>query len=446
MEKMYLQSRVEPSIDEGGDVEINLKDFDIVHLFGKEKLEAIQERISKVTGLAFVTVDFKGQPVTESTYFTEFCDCVRKNKLTEQGCWSSDAYGAVQATITKKPSIYFCPCGLLEVAIPLIVRGHYLGGFIGGQVWCEDAPANVVRLENILGQPDLLKESGIDIELRKKASKHTYEQFCNIADLAAMIINQMTETELTKLERTHSDSGKVEELEREIQNLKYQIRQKDTQISNITHINNGRFILNTLTSIANLSVIEDATETNEALMVCIEYIQSMMKAKTNVWPLMEELDNVERYLKIQKMRYEERLNYSIEVSEKLRMQHIPANTLQPFVQQAVEHGVALKEEGGAVRISVQYVDDDVVIFVEDEGPGINNDKLEKFFGHFDEGIYSDGILQSVEAASKRMRLLFGKQYDVVTEVVENRGRRACIRYPRYFDEGVVADVPDSNSR
>lgn len=444
MEKMYLKSGLEPSIDERGDVEINLKDFDIVHLFGKEKLEAIQERISKVTGLAFVTVDFKGQPVTESTFFTEFCDCVRKNKLTEQGCWSSDAYGAVQATITKKPSIYFCPCGLLEVAIPLIVRGHYLGGFIGGQVWCEDAPDNVVRLENILGQPELLKESGIDLELKKKASKHTYEQFCNIADLAAMIINQMTETELTKLERTHSDNGKVEELEREIQNLKFQIRKKDTQISNITHIHDSRFVLNTLTSIANLSVIENATETNEALMVCIEYIQSMMKAKNNVWPLLEELDNVERYLKIQKMRYEDRLNYSIEVSEKLRMQHIPANVLQPFVQQAVEHGVALKEEGGAVRISVQYVDDDVVIFVEDEGPGINNDKLEKFFGHFDDGIYSDGILQSVEAASKRMRLLFGKQYDVVTEVMENKGRRACIRYPRYFDEGVIADVPDSN--
>lgn len=444
MEKMYLKSGLEPSIDERGDVEINLKDFDIVHLFGKEKLEAIQERISKVTGLAFVTVDFKGQPVTESTFFTEFCDCVRKNKLTEQGCWSSDAYGAVQATITKKPSIYFCPCGLLEVAIPLIVRGHYLGGFIGGQVWCEDAPDNVVRLENILGQPNLLKESGIDLELRKKASKHTYEQFCNIADLAAMIINQMTETELTKLERTHSDNGKVEELEREIQNLKFQIRKKDTQISNITHIHDSRFVLNTLTSIANLSVIENATETNEALMVCIEYIQSMMKAKNNVWPLLEELDNVERYLKIQKMRYEDRLNYSIEVSEKLRMQHIPANVLQPFVQQAVEHGVALKEDGGAVRISVQYVDDDVVIFVEDEGPGFNNDKLEKFFGHFDDGIYSDGILQSVEAASKRMRLLFGKQYDVVTEVMENKGRRACIRYPRYFDEGVIADVPDSN--
>ena len=444
MNKMFEQSNSIPGVDVSNDVEINLNNFDIVHLFGKEKLEAIQERISKVTGLAFVTVDFKGEPVTESTYFTEFCHCVRENKLTEQGCWSSDAYGAVQATITKKPSIYFCPCGLLEIAIPLIVRGHYLGGFIGGQVWCEDAPDSIVRLENILGQPEILASSGIDLNLRKKATSLTYEQFCNVADLAAMIINQMTEYELSKLDGVKTDKGRIEALEREIQSLRYQKRQREMQIAGMENNNNSRFILNTLTSIANLSIIENATETNEALIVCIEYIKSLMNVNNNFWSLMEELDNVERYLKIQKLRYEERLNYTIEVPEKLRLQRIPANTLQAFVQQAVEHGVALKESGGLVKISVQYVDDDVVIFIDDDGPGLNNEQLEKFYGHFDNGIYSDGILQSIETASKRMRLLFGKEYDVVTEVVENHGRRVCIKYPRYFEEGVIGDVSDSN--
>ena len=444
MNKLNMQGAQNPETEDISDVEISLKNFDIVHLFGKEKLEAIQERISKVTGLAFVTVDFKGQPVTESTYFTEFCHCVRENKLTEQGCWSSDAYGAVQATITKKPSIYFCPCGLLEIAIPLIVRGHYLGGFIGGQVWCEDAPDSIVRLENILGQPELLESSGIDLNLRKKATALSYEQFCNVADLAAMIINQMTEYELSKLEGPKSDRGKIEALEREIQSLRYQKRQREMQLASMESNNNSRFVLNTLTSIANLSIIENATETNAALIVCIEYIKSLMNVKNNFWSLMEELDNVERYLTIQKLRYEDRLNYTIEVPEKLRLQRIPSNTLQAFVHQAVEHGVALKENGGTVKVSVQYMDDEVVIYIDDDGPGLNNEQLEKFYGHFDNGIYSDGILQSIETASKRMRLLFGKEYDVVTEVVENEGRRVCIRYPRYFDEGVITDVPDSN--
>lgn len=47
--------------------------LDIIHLFGKDKLEDIQKRLSKATGLAFITVDFKGEPITEATSFSRFC-------------------------------------------------------------------------------------------------------------------------------------------------------------------------------------------------------------------------------------------------------------------------------------------------------------------------------------------------------------------------------------
>ncbi len=47
--------------------------------------------------------------------------------------------GSIQAAVTKKTHIYFCPCGLIEMAIPIVVEGNYLGGFLGGQFRCEDA-------------------------------------------------------------------------------------------------------------------------------------------------------------------------------------------------------------------------------------------------------------------------------------------------------------------
>ena len=47
--------------------------LDIISIFGKENLEEIQRIVSGVTGLAFVTVDYKGEPVTETTGFTDFC-------------------------------------------------------------------------------------------------------------------------------------------------------------------------------------------------------------------------------------------------------------------------------------------------------------------------------------------------------------------------------------
>ena len=86
-------------------------DFNIVSIFGKKKLEEIQNIISEVTGLAFVTVDYKGEPLTECTKFTPFCQSVRRDKSKEFFCKLSDASGAISAAISKNTGIYFCPCG-----------------------------------------------------------------------------------------------------------------------------------------------------------------------------------------------------------------------------------------------------------------------------------------------------------------------------------------------
>ena len=73
----FLNTKIKDLVQDEDSV---FNNFDINHLFGKEKLEDIQEKISKATGLAFVTVDFKGEPVTEMTSFTDFCREIRRNE------------------------------------------------------------------------------------------------------------------------------------------------------------------------------------------------------------------------------------------------------------------------------------------------------------------------------------------------------------------------------
>ena len=102
------------------------RQIDIISIFGKENLEEIQKVISDVTGLAFVTVDYKGEPITEPTGFTTFCQKMRKDPDRSQLCKLSDATGTIIAATSRQSSIYFCPCGLLEVAIPIVVNGRAL--------------------------------------------------------------------------------------------------------------------------------------------------------------------------------------------------------------------------------------------------------------------------------------------------------------------------------
>ena len=111
-------------------------DVGILELFGKETLENLQSIIAKVTGLGLVTADFRGEPLTTMTSFTPFCKFTRERGNNGKLCNLSDAFGIVRSAITRKYCIYFCPCGLMEVAIPIIVHGKFLGGFLSGQVRC----------------------------------------------------------------------------------------------------------------------------------------------------------------------------------------------------------------------------------------------------------------------------------------------------------------------
>ena len=111
-----------------------------------EELLALQQLISDATGMANVIVNAQGKPVSELVGFCPFCCEMRKRRDGLTSCMASDAYGCVQGSIDLQSHLYLCHVGLLEIAIPIVVDGRYLGGFITGQIHCPDAPSEMIRV------------------------------------------------------------------------------------------------------------------------------------------------------------------------------------------------------------------------------------------------------------------------------------------------------------
>ncbi len=91
----------------------------------------------------------------------------------------------------------------------------------------------------------------------------------------------------------------------------------------------------------------------------------------------EELDLLKNYLEIEKLRFEEKLNFNIIVSEKIDIeeQTIPSMLLQPIVENAVNHGLFHKKENGTVTIKFIFIDETTYeVSVEDDGIGVNKAK------------------------------------------------------------------------
>lgn len=401
--------------------------FSIARLFGVEVLENIQEKMSKATGLAFVTVDYRGEPVTDMTSFTPFCQFVRKDENAKRICMSSDAFGAIQAAVTQKTYVYFCPCGLLEIAIPIIIQGHYLGGFIGGQIRCEDAPTDICRLENVLHHPRNYKEDKESQNLFESVAVYEYQKFIDIAELVSLIVNQLGEKEMARLVQK-------ENLDKEVELLNEQKTEMEAELAALKTQLNPYFIFKSLNAISNLSVVEDSPRTNHAVNLFTEFMKfNFSETKDSVF-VPEEMENLERYLRIQQERMGSQLQYTVEIDEELHMQKIPSRVLLPFVERAVFYGVSQKKGEGHITISCKYQGDDVVFQIEDDGPGYSDKKIAQLFKQY-KGSY-EGTAIAAALAFSRQRLVssFGSAYDAVIKSVDGVGTTSVIRYPKNFDE------------
>lgn len=418
------------------EMESHINTLDIIHLFGKEKLENIQKSLSKATGLAFVTVDFRGEPITETTLFTNFCQNIRNNRNIVERCKSSDAFGSIQAAVTKQPSVYFCPCGLLEVAIPIVVRGNYLGGFIGGQVRCNDAPSDTIMLENVMHSKDSLLAVGEYQHLMDEVPVYSYEKFLDIANLVFLVINQLSENEVSQHMQEDILQKRIKKMYDSNQRYIKEINKKDLKIMELLVQNNPYCILDTLTSLINMTVIEDAPKTNEMLTMFIEYIKYTYIDKNTYVLISHEMEQVERYLHIQQKKFGERLEYSIQIPKNMMIQKIPSDILMPFVQNALYFGIMLNQEGGKVSITGYLERGQIILEIIDNGPGMTQEELDIRFEAFrdkHEGYY---IQLGISNAREKMRRLFGTDYEIAIEVHKGSGRKCILCWPERFDERI----------
>lgn len=107
----------------------------LTELIDVKVLQRIQDGFSAYTGMAALTTDADGIPVTKGSGFTEFCTkLTRKSLLGFKRCAECDRRGALQTLITGEPAVYHCHAGLVDYAAPIMVKDCFIGSFIGGQV------------------------------------------------------------------------------------------------------------------------------------------------------------------------------------------------------------------------------------------------------------------------------------------------------------------------
>lgn len=142
---------------------MNNKMLHLDQLINLEKFQTIQDDIANATDMAVIAVDYMGQPITKHSRCSAFCEHVRKDPVLGKYCEKCDSRGGLEAARSHSEYIYLCHVGIVDIALPIIVEGQYLGALMAGQVLLENEE-NQQQLERIvskkyqidlLGHPDL---------------------------------------------------------------------------------------------------------------------------------------------------------------------------------------------------------------------------------------------------------------------------------------------------
>jgi len=164
-----------------------------------KKWQTLQDNLSLVTNMAIITVDYKGNPISKHSKCSRFCQSVRNHPQMVKYCQKCDSRGGLEAVRSNEPYIYLCHYNIVDVAVPIIIDGRYMGAIMAGQVKLSDNYAK--DMEKIVDTSN----DPLSIEVLEEYKKYyeqlpllTYEEVQNIANMLSSLCNYLVEEALDK--------------------------------------------------------------------------------------------------------------------------------------------------------------------------------------------------------------------------------------------------------
>lgn len=160
---------------------------------------------------------------------------------------------------------------------------------------------------------------------------------------------------------------------------------------------NPHFLYNALNSIADLAITDGRKARRMTIALADLFRYSINYSQNNYSTIADELEMTEVYLQIEKIRFEDQLNYRVELDEELRHYLVPRFLLQPLAENAVKHGLKVTGKMTEIIIRVSREGEGIRIAVADNGPDFPEELLPGY---------------GVKSVFDKLDLLFPEAYEI----------------------------------
>lgn len=161
---------------------------------------------------------------------------------------------------------------------------------------------------------------------------------------------------------------------------KVQIKNKKIALQSLRREMNPHFIFNSLNSVNHFIATNNELEANQYLTKFSKLMRGVMENSTEDFiPFQQELDLLQNYLALEKTRFADKFDYEVDVDENLNVhsQQVPGMLVQPFLENAIWHGLRYRTEKGFLKLSFEKEEQYLKVTIEDNGIGIEESKKQK---------------------------------------------------------------------
>ena len=200
-------------------------------------------------------------------------------------------------------------------------------------------------------------------------------------------------------------------------------KQKEMELIALQAQINPHFIYNTLDAIGWMAKLKKETEIERMVMALSTFFRTSLHKGEQYIMVKEEIELVESYVTIEKMRFPEKFDIIYNISDEIRDCLMLKIILQPLVENAIKHGISEKEGKGLITINGYAEDEDLVFEVIDDGVGFDvcTKEFQAAYNHIKRSGYG---LRNVD---ERIKLEYGDDYGLKFESEKGKGTRVYVR-------------------
>lgn len=271
-------------------------------------------------------------------------------------------------------------------------------------------------------------------KLTKKMKQIEKGDLDNLEEQSLGVVSQTAQDEVSQLNRTFKMMiRRIRELIDE--NYAKQLIIRETELKALQAQINPHFLYNTLESINWLAKMNKQAKISEMVEALGYLFRSSIGLKDPLITLEKEITIVRNYVIIQKTRFDERLDFRMDVPEHLHDALIPKLTLQPLIENAIRYALEPNIEPCTISITVSEEEQGLDIRVSDNGPGMSTEFIKDLqMGR----VKTRGEGIGLANIAERIQIVSGPEWGTVIESEPGQGTTIHVRIP--YLKGVLENV------